>query len=320
VALALAWVGELLALGCALRGPRWWPLALVAHLAAVWLVDRSRRGERRDARFVVAALVLALPVAGLAGVGAIRYWQRSAPPSGLYTGVHSEMAELPGPDRTPEPVDRVLEWLQAQVSVQPVADLIRSADPRTQRWGVDLLGRRGDGASVELLREVLQAPDRDTQIAASGALQRIEEGLVGRMTQAREALRLDPDSPERLVAFGDACIAYQGSGLPDAAMGRHWLGEAEAAYRRAHALRPGSAATTQALARALLALGRVDEALGLALEARASAPSGELDLLLSEIFFDQRRWRDLHDLSREAVAAGRADETLRWWAGTESPA
>jgi hypothetical protein len=50
-------------------------------------------------------------------------------------------------------------------------------------------------------------------------------------------------------------------------------------------------------------------------EARAAAPSTEIDLLLSEILFRQGRWRELQEVSRDAVAAGRADELLRWWAG-----
>src|SRR5258705_811482 len=156
------------------------------------------------------------------------------------------MAGLPGPGQSPEPVDRVLDWLQAQVSVQPVADLIPAADPRTQRWGVGLLAKRGEGAAVELLREALGADDRDTQIAASGALQRVEERLVARIAQAQEQLRLDPESPERLVAVGDACVAYHQSRLLEAAMGRHRLREAGAAYPAGRPRRPRSAPTSAA--------------------------------------------------------------------------
>jgi tetratricopeptide (TPR) repeat protein len=298
---------------------RGWPLALVAHLAAAWLAGRGLAGARRDERLLAGALVLALPVLGLVGLGAIRLWRRRAAPSGLYAGVHSEMAGLPGPGQAPEPVDRVFEWLQAQVSVQPVADLIRAADPRMQRWGVELLAKRGDGPAVELLREALQAPDRDTQIAASGALQRVEERLARRIGQAQEQWRLDPDSPERAMAVGDACLAYQESGLLDAAMGRHWLGEAEAAYRAARAGGADRPEPARALARVLLAQGRIEEAEALAVLARAAAPSTDLDLLLSEILYRQGRWPDLRALSREAVAAGRADETLRWWAEEPAP-
>jgi tetratricopeptide (TPR) repeat protein len=259
--------------------------------------------------------VLSLPGLGLVGLSTIRLWRQRAAPTGLYAGAHSEMADLPGPGQTPEPVERVLDWLQAQVSVQPVADLIRAADPRTQRWGVRLLAQRGDGAAVELLREALRADDRDTQIAASGALQRVEERLVARIAQAQQQLRLDPESPERLMAVGDACVAYRESGLLEAAMGRHWLGEAETAYRAARARRPEWAAPAAALARVRLAQGDVAEAETLAATARAAAPSTEADLLLSEILFVQGRWRDLRALSQHAVAAGRADDTLRWWAG-----
>jgi tetratricopeptide (TPR) repeat protein len=299
----------------ALASPAWWPLALVAHAAAAWLGGRGLGDGRRDARFLAGALVLSLPGLGLAGLSLIRLWRRRAAPSGMYAGAHSEMAGLPGPGQTPEPVDRVLDWLQAQVSVQPVADLIRAADPRTQRWGVGLLARRGDGAAVELLREALRADDRDTQIAASGALQRVEERLVARIAQTQEQLRLDPESPERLMAVGEACVAYQESRLLEAAMGRHWLGEAEAAYRAARARRPEWPAPAAALARVRLAQGEIAEAEALAAEARAASPSTAADLLLSEILFAQGRWADLRALSRDAVAAGRADDTLRWWAG-----
>jgi tetratricopeptide (TPR) repeat protein len=302
------------ALALALAGARWWPLALLAHAAAAWLAGRGLGDGRRDARFLATALVLSLPVLGLIGLGAIAFWRKRAAPAGMYAGAHSEMAGLPGPGQTPEPVDRVLDWLQGQVSVQPVADLIRAADPRTQRWGVELLAKRGDGAAVDLLREALRADDRDTQIAASGALQRVEERLVARIALAKEQLQLDPESPERLMAVGDACVAYQESRLPEAAMGRHWLGEAETAYRSARAGRPGWAAPAAALARVRLAQGEVAEAEALAAEARAVAPSTEADLLLSEILFAQGRWVELRALSRDAVTAGRADETLRWWA------
>src|SRR3984893_18782598 len=100
-----------------------------------------------------------------------------------------ERGARPARGRPPEPVDRVFEWLQAQVSVQPVADLIRAADPRTQRWGIGLLAKRGDGPAVEVLREALQSPDRDTQIAASGALQRVEERLRATDTPTPEERR-----------------------------------------------------------------------------------------------------------------------------------
>lgn len=314
--LAAAWAAEAAAVSIALnRPPTWWPLAGAAHAVAAGLAGGGLGRGRRDGRFLACSMVLALPALGLAGLSAIRLWLRLASPSGLYLDVHSEMAELPGPGRPLEPVDRVFDWLQAQVSVQPVADLIRAGDPRTQRWAIDLLAKRGDGPAVDLLREALQAADRDTQIAASSALQRVEERHVHRISRAQERLREDPESPTALVALGDACRTYRESRLLDPVMERHWLTEAEAAYRRALAQRPGWSVPALALARVLLVLGRLEAAAALAVEARTAAPSSDADLLLSEILFAQRRWRELQALGREAAAAGHRDEVLRWWSG-----
>ncbi|HXA98626.1 MAG TPA: tetratricopeptide repeat protein [Candidatus Dormibacteraeota bacterium] len=287
---------------------------MIAHIAAGWLAAPGLAETGRDARFLARSLALALPGLGLAGLTVIRLWRRRAP-AGLYTGAHAVMADLPGPSQSPEPVDRVFDWLQAQVSVQPVADLLRAGDPRTQRWGIELLAKRGDGPSVDLIREALHAEDRDTQIVASAALQRVDERLAGRIGQAQEQLRLDPDSPARRMALGDACVAYRESHLLDAVMGRHWLEQAEAAYRSALAARPGWPEAARALARVLLALGHVTPAESVAREARGAAPSPEMDLLLAEILYVQHRWGDLGALAREAVRAGAADETLRWWGG-----
>jgi hypothetical protein len=324
MAAALALVGagaaEAAAFWIVLRAPSpWWPAALAAHAIAAGLAGGGLGGGRRDGRFLVVSVVLALPALGLVGLGAIRLWLRLAGPSRLYTDIHSEMLELPGPSQAPEPVDRVFDWLQTQVSVRPLADLIRAGDPRTQRWAIELLAKRGDGPAVDLLREALQAEDRDTQIAASSALQRVEERLALQISHAQERLREEPDSPGGLLALGDACRTYQASGLLDPVMGRHWLTEAEAAYRRALGLRPGWRVPMLALARVLLALGRAHEAEAVAMEARTAAPSEDTDLLLSEILFTQRRWRDLQALCRDAVSARRGDDLLHWWAGPMSP-
>ena len=253
--------------------------------------------------------MLALPGLGLIGLSVIRAWRRRAAPAGMYAGAHSEMAGLPGPGQTPEPVDRVLDWLQAQVSVQPVADLIRAADPRTQRWGVGLLAKRGDGAAVELLREALRADDRDTQIAASGALQRVEERLAARIALAQEQLQLDPESPERLMAVGDACVALPGE---PAAGG----GDGPPLARRGGGRVPGGP-------RAPAGVGRAGPrrwpGCGWRRERwrrrrrsprRPAPPRRPPRRTCCSRRSSSRRagWSDLRALSRDAVAAGRADE------------
>ncbi|HWN15010.1 MAG TPA: DoxX family protein, partial [Candidatus Dormibacteraeota bacterium] len=66
---ALAGLAELAAVAAALAGAGWWPLALAAHLVAAWLAGRGVESRRRDERLLVVALVLALPVLGLVGLG-----------------------------------------------------------------------------------------------------------------------------------------------------------------------------------------------------------------------------------------------------------
>jgi hypothetical protein len=299
-------------------GMRVLPVAIVLHgLGSLLAAGGLARRTRLDERLYVFGTVLALPGLGLLGVAGVRLWAVLVPASGVYEDIHSEMGELPAPALPPESVDRVSEWVQQQVSVQPLADLIRAGDSRTQRWAIDLLSRRGDGAAVDLLREALSATDRDVQIAASSALQRVEERLTREIARGQERLREDPDSAMAWHAFAEACRAYWGSHLLDPVMGQHWLGEAEAAYRRARARRPGWLPPTFGLVQALLGLDKLHEAEAMVREAEEASPSGTLDLLLAEVLFRERRWSELRRLARAALAAGRQDERLAWWAGAE---
>ena len=108
-------------------------------------------------------------------------------------------------------------------------------------------------------------------------------------------------------------------------MEQHWLTQAEGAYRRALALEEGSATSRLALARVLTARARL--ALSAAAEAPmlqeaeiltravlAAAPTTEAEQGLAEILFHQRRWADLRRACHDAVAAGRANDLLAWWA------
>ena len=312
--LMAAWGAESLAAG-ALTVLRTQPLAIavIVHGVAALLAARAFGGERADDRFASFSLVLALPLLGLLGLSLMRLATWLMPPSGLYRSVHSAMVELPGPERPPESLDRVFEWLQTQLSVQPLADVIRGGDAKMRRWAIELLGRRADGAAVELLREALQSEDRDTQIAASAALQRVEERLTSQINRAEERARREPASAEAWSALGEACCAYRASRLLEAVMERHWLVRAEEAYRRVLAREPGAAAML-GLARVLSGLGRLDEAEALVRQLQMRRPSPEGDLFLSEVLFAQGRWSELRAACQAAVAAGRRDELLVWWA------
>ena len=292
--------------------------AAAAHVLAALAAARAFRRGRTDEGFASFALVLAMPALGLVGLSAVRLAARLAPPSGMYQDMHAAVANLPGPEQPPESLDRVFEWIQKQLSVQPLADVIRGGDPKTQRWAIELLERRGDGMAVELLREALQAEDRDTQVAASAALSRVEERLTAWIARARQMVEREARSAATWSSLGDACRAYQASRLLEPVMGRHWLGEAEAAYRRALELAPESRGPILALAQVLLALGRLEDAEALVRDAQALGASAEADLLLAEMLFVCGRWGELRQACREAVSAGRREELVLWWSGAQA--
>ncbi len=297
-----------------LSGP-WLPAAAGAHLLAALAAALAFRRARADEPFLAFALVLSMPIVGVVGLSAVKLAARLVPGRGLYSGIHAEMAALPGPERSPESLERVFEWIQKQLSVQPLADVIRGGDPKTQRWAVELLERRADGAAVELLREAVHGEDRDIQIAASTALLRVEERLTAQIARARQVARRVEASAAAWIALGNACRAYQASRLLEPVMERHWLSEAEAAYGRALEREPASRGATLALAHVLLALDRLDEAEALGRRALAGGASTEADLVVAEALFRRGRWGDLRELSRAAVSAGRRDDLLLWWSG-----
>lgn len=327
----LAWTGRALsALALALEAsavsvlasgrPAGFALAAGLHAAAASLAARALALPVCDARFLVFALVLAVPVAGLLGLIALRLWDLIRPPAERPGHAHAAGEDLPGPEQAPGSLDSVFQWVQSQLSVQPLGDAIRSGDAGMQRWAIRMLARRADGAAVELLREALVAQERDIQIAASSAIQRIEERLTSHIAQARGRTTREPGSVEGWIEVGDACRAYEHSGLLEPVMQRHWLRQAEAAYRAALVLDPSSSAAGVALARVLLGLGSLDDAAGLARQLAGSAPSRETDVLLAEVLFAQGQWQALREACRAAVVAGRATDLLAWWSGADPAA
>jgi len=315
-ALLVAAVLEGLALVAAVWGA--WLLALALHLGAAVAAGPGLGGTRLDARFYAASVVAALPGLGLVGLVGVKLMTRARPPGELFASVHEALANLPEPERPRDSLDRVLDWLQQQVSVQPLADVINGGDPKLQRWAVELLERRGDEHAVELLRAALGAQSHEVQVLASAALERLEGRLTDAVGRARERAARDAGSAAAHEALGRACAAYAASGMAEPVVARRWYLEAEGALRRAIELDARAAPGLQpALGRAVLGQGRHAEAEALARAASDMTPSRELDVLLAEALYAQGRWRDLAAASEASAAAGRADGRLAWWAGQD---
>jgi len=288
-------------------------VAAAAHVVATLAAVVGLGGRRRDERFFVGALVLALPVAGLAGLAVIRVWSRMMPAQ-TEAPEHAGLDTLPVPERPQESLDAVFSWIQAELAVQPLGDAIRGADPESQRWAVGLLERRGDAAAVALLREALYAPSRQTQSLASAALRRVEERLAGDVERARHTAAEAP-AASAWTALGHACRAFAGSGLVEAAVRVRSLEESAVAYTAALALEAAHRPAILGLARTRLDQDRATEAEGLARAAGVVVPSAETDLVIAEALFAQGRWSDVVTTCRAATDAGRDHDLVAWWAG-----
>lgn len=287
--------------------------ALAAHLGATAAAVFGLAGARRDERFFTGALVLALPMAGLAGLVVIRVWMRLAP-TATGSPEHASVETLPAPERPPESLDAMFAWIQGELAVQPLGDAIRSTNPASQHWAVSLLERRGDAAAVALLREGLHASSQQTQILASSALRRIEERLLHDVERARDAAGAAPSATGR-AAVGHACRVFAGSGFAEAAVRARWLDDAAAAYTSALALDGTHRSVTLGLARVWLDQDRPVEAEAMARRAEAQEASPDTDLLVAEALFAQGRWSDLVTTCRAAAGAGREQALIAWWAG-----
>jgi len=307
---ALALVLDAFAVVAAVTG-RHFAAALAAHAIAT-AAAVAGLARRRDERFFVGALVLALPVAGVAGLASIRLWTRLMP-APTEAPEHAGLDTLPVPDRPQESLDAVFGWIQAELAVQPLGDAIRGADPESQRWAVGLLERRGDAAAVALLREALQASTRQTQMLASAALGRIEERLVRDVDRARGRAGEEP-SAAAWTALGDACRAFAGSGLVERAVRARALDDAATAYTVARGLNASYRPAAVGLARTRLEQERPAEAEAIARGAAAAPPSVETDLILAEALYAQGRWRELLATCRAAAGAGRQHDVIAWWA------
>jgi tetratricopeptide (TPR) repeat protein len=116
------------------------------------------------------------------------------------------------------------------------------------------------GEAADLAQQAVEA---EAGAASLAALARAEAraGVPGASTTATEAARAAPDSPAAQLASGDASLA------------RALAQEAEAAYRRASEIEPGSALALAGLARALAAQGKAAEALETAQAAAEADPN-----------------------------------------------
>jgi HEAT repeat protein len=192
--------------------------------------------------------------------------------------------------------------------------MIRNGDLMAQLWAIRLLGQRDDPVAVELLRDAMQGPSRDVQLAAAAALGRTDDRHSARVIQAETRTTRTPNDAAGWRMLGDAWRAYADCGLLPVPLARRALLGAMTAYQTALSLDSTCALTKESLAHLLIALERHGEAEPLLRERLNAAPTPEAESALATLLFGQRRWSELRELARASVATGRRDPVLEWWA------
>jgi HEAT repeat protein/tetratricopeptide repeat protein len=306
-----ATTAEALAVLVTVVRPTFWPLGLAAHMLAAIIASRPSP-RRADERFFDGAMVLSLPVVGVLAVAALAVTRHLAP--GVPAPVHPGMHDLPVPEVPLSTEQSTLEWIHRRLVVRPLEDIIRAGDPPSQLWAVGVLGERDGPVAVELLRDAIQTPSRDVQLAAAAALRRIDDRHSARVLHAQARTTRLPQDATAWQILGDGWCAYAESGLLPRPLARRAFADAATAYEAAVSLDRGSAVVKERLAHVLIALERPSEAEPLLRERLASAATPEVELALAGVLFGQRRWSELRALARASVAAGREAPLLQWWA------
>jgi len=126
-----------------------------------------------------------------------------------------------------EPVDQLRE-----LEIQPLVDVLASADHELKRGAIEALGEQPSARAVQALRQLLVDPHPDVRSGAGVMLFRLEAEFGREMRQAAGRAAEAPASAASLIARGAVCYRYAASGLPGERMARFYLLEAADALAR----------------------------------------------------------------------------------------
>lgn len=315
VARLLALVLLLSALGAEVIGVGGWlaqemgrpfvpPISLVeaaclhgAAAAVGWLALRILKGPASGPALGLLAFVVsaAIPVLGLPALAAVAAAQKNRPRSlDITLAKTGEEAEAPLEVEEVRPLEDVVRFLLDEVSVEPLADLITSDDPKLRQAAVEILRRLKNPTAIRLMKQALRDPNPDVRVQTSSALNRLDEEMSAALEAASQRAAEEPGSLEALVTEAEAILAYVRSGLLDDESRHHYLKLAAAAVLKALRFERTSAQALDLWGQIALLYGRPRRA-QTAFEKILAANENSLPALLglAEALYDQGRYEDL---------------------------
>jgi hypothetical protein len=136
-------------------------------------------------------------------------------------------------------VQDVVEFLADQVNIAPLADLVRSEDPRMRRGAIAALRKIKNPTAVKLLKEARGDTSPEMRVHAHVALTRLDNEMSGKLEKAMKLVELAPDDPQALMAQARASLDYIKSGLLEEAALGHYIGLARRPLSQLLQMEPG---------------------------------------------------------------------------------
>jgi hypothetical protein len=207
----------------------------------------------------------------------------------------------------------------------PLVEIIKKGalDAQLQAVLATRKARLNPRVTTKLLREALGTGVHELEVIASTSLAEIEEGIdasLGRlMKEAKEA-----GLPADYNAVARQFHEYGYMGLAEGALQEYYLESAIRCFQRSLEIDPNQPTVRVELVRYYLEAGRLDEALEQFEEAAVggySSPKGYF--YLAEIYYRQRRWRDVVKictwLNGQKVPEIRLQEICAFWSEACEP-
>lgn len=271
--------------------------AVMGHLLATFVfIAPTYLKKQRDQQdyyfYLVGLLTFFLPGVGIvASLIALVVSRRLFAPQGLASDFE-QRRHLLDESILLDNEEELDDFLQAELSTEPLLDILNGKDMELKRGAIKLLRKTGTPDAVKLLKRCLSDGEVEIRFYAHTALSRVEELYNNRLEKARAHAKIP--NFETLRELGLAYELYARSELPDKDLKKHYLQTAVQSYEQALALKPQALELAERVGELSLELGDAARA-ALRFAQAFHDPNLQLEagLGLCRVYFEARDWRSL---------------------------
>lgn len=248
----------------------WWAGTMICHLLSAGVLLTMGFGKRSPAKALsrdqyrarlYGWLSMALPVMGLIGSLILQLvcdrWIRAR---GLVEDFQAETEHrVIEPQRIDVQKD-LKDYLDEELSVQPVMDILAGTDDNLKRGAIDTLRQIGTTEAIVILKKCLTDTSPEVRYSAHTALTRLDETYIKAIKAATASFVSGRPTPAHHLDYARQCLRYGQSGLLDEDTRHHYLQMARDAFMAAQAKGGWDTALALDLGRLEILLGAYDDA------------------------------------------------------------